>query len=381
MKKVVVFSSKGGGGHVAVTNALQQYLKDDYSIETNNIFTQVLGPLDFLSRSTGGKISAENIYNICIARKWYSFLNGYHTMGGWFYYLLQTKAQTLIHQYLDEQKPDLIVSVVPLINNIILDVAQKRNIPFLLIPTDLDISSFLTNINQPNYKKFKLAIPFDDHVIQKKISSAKIPDQSCVTTGFLLRPDFFEEKDSAPIKFGYGVPEKKPTILLLLGAVGSCAIYRFVEQLARVQYPCHILICIGKQVQLKTKIASIEFPNHISYTIVEFTQRISDLMAISDILITKSGSVSVNEALYMNLPMILDATSNVLKWEQYNHTFITQNNFGKIVKNFNELPDIITDLLLDRTELNSYKDNLINFNKKHGGKQIQKVVQTILNNS
>ncbi|MDR3550470.1 MAG: glycosyltransferase, partial [Candidatus Babeliales bacterium] len=314
MKKVVVFSSKGGGGHVAVSNALQQYLNDDYSIETNNIFTQVLGPLDFLSRSTGGKVSAENIYNICIARKWYSFLNGYHKMGGWFYYLLQKKAQTLIHQYLDEQKPDLIVSVVPLINNIILEVAKQRSIPFLLIPTDLDISSCLTNINQPVYEKFKIAIPFDDKAIQEKISSARIPDQSCVTTGFLLRPDFFEEKDSTPIKFGYGVPEKKPTVLLLLGAVGSHAIYSFVEQLARVEYPCHILICIGKQIQLKTKIESLEFPNHVSYTIVEFTPRISDLMAISDLLITKSGSVSVNEAIYMNLPMILDATSNVLKW-------------------------------------------------------------------
>ncbi|MDR3550318.1 MAG: glycosyltransferase, partial [Candidatus Babeliales bacterium] len=112
----------------------------------------------------------------------------------------------------------------------------------------------------------------------------------------------------------------------------------------------------------------------------EFTPRISDLMAISDLLITKSGSVSVNEAIYMNLPMILDATSNVLKWEQYNHTFIVQNNFGKVIKDFNALPDVITNLLFDRTELNSYKNSLMNFNKNHGGQQIQKIVQTILNN-
>lgn len=380
MKKIVVFSSKGGGGHVAVTNALQQYLHQDYTIEINNIFTQVLGPLDFLHQLTAGKISAESVYNICIARKWYSFLNGYYKAGSWFYHRLRFRAQNLIHDYLNEQKPDLIVSVVPLVNNIILEVAKKRGIPFLLIPTDLDISSFINHIKKPTYEKFKIALAFDNNTTKKKINVAKIPHSSCVTAGFLLRPDFFEKKESIAIKFGYAVPENKPTILLLLGAVGSCAIYSFAEQLLKVEHPCHLLICIGTQTQLKDKIQALEFPLHITYTIIEFTNRISDLMSIADLLITKSGSVSVNEALYMNLPMILDATSNILKWELYNHDFVTQNDFGVAIKDFDKLPELVTQLLVDRTDLNNFKNNLIHFNKQHGGKQIQEIIRNILVN-
>jgi len=45
-------------------------------------------------------------------------------------------------------------------------------------------------------------------------------------------------------------------------------------------------------------------------------------MAASDLCITKSGSVSVCETIYSNLPVLLDATSDVLRWEQFNHRFI-----------------------------------------------------------
>src|SRR5207237_3814499 len=105
-------------------------------------------------------------------------------------------------------------------------------------------------------------------------------------------------------------------------------LYTFVRELAQIKEPVHLLICIARQEQLRHKIMALKLAPHITMTIIGFTDRISDLMAIADILITKSGSVSVNEALYMNLPMILDATSHLLSWEKYNHTFIEQHQLG-----------------------------------------------------
>jgi len=379
MKKIVVFSSKGGGGHTAVAKALQEYLDSTYQIEVANIFTDVLAPLDWLQSVTFGKASSEVVYNFCIARKWYSFLNRYSMAGSWYFQLLRAQTERLINAYLDEQKPDLIISVIPLVNNIILDIAQKRNIPFLLIPTDLDISIFIKNIQNPDYLNFKIALAFEDETTQKKLTQAKIPEHAGVTTGFVLRADFFEHKEKKQIKSFYAIPPDKPVILLLLGAEGSQAICAFAQQLTLITCPVHILVCIGKQQHLKACVEAISFPSHISFSVIEFTDHISDLMAITDLFISKSGSVSVNEAVYMNVPMILDATSDVLKWEKYNHEFITENKFGSSIAEFEKLPGLITQLLTNRVELDAYKQNLTLFDKKHGGHQIKKMIENILN--
>jgi processive 1,2-diacylglycerol beta-glucosyltransferase len=284
----------------------------------------------------------------------------------------------LIEQYIDEQKPDVIISAVPFINDLVLEIVQERNIYFLLIPTDFDIATFLYHIKQPHYEKFMIALPFEDKRIFSYLEAAKIPHKNYRITGFVVRPDFFEIKNLQLIRSRYDVTDNKPVILLMFGAVGSRELSLFVKKLRHVTQPLHILICIGKQEYMIDKINSLTFPEHISKTVVGFTQHVSDLMAISDLIITKSGTVTVAEALYMNLPLILDGTSEVLKWERYNHTFIEHHGFGISLKQRSELPHRVDRLLKNRSELVIYKKNLMNFNKKNGGLEIKSYIDTII---
>jgi UDP-N-acetylglucosamine:LPS N-acetylglucosamine transferase len=379
MKKIIIFSSMGGGGHTAVANALQEYLKDDYSIEIVNIFTDVIRPLNTIFNFSPQKITGEDIYNYSISHKWYGFLNLYFKIGAMYFKIRHSQVEERISKFIDQKNPDLIISVVPLVNNNILEIAQKRNIPFLLIPTDLDISTFIFDINCPSYDKFKISLAFNDILIQQKINQAQIPRSAIIKTGFILRPDFFEKKDIKTLKKIYNVPEGKPVILLLLGGVGLKALYTFAQHLAQVPQQAHLLLCIGRQAALKEKIKTIPFPDYITTTTISFTDRISDLMAISNFLITKSGSVSVCEAIYTNLPLILDATSSsLLRWEQYNHSFIKEHNFGTVIDNIEKLPSLINELLSDSSNLSAYKYNLAQFEKKHGGNEIKQVIKEIL---
>ncbi len=61
-----------------------------------------------------------------------------YNIGSWYYNFFKSSVEPLLEKYLTQHQPDLIISVIPLINNLVLKVAQKLNIPFLLIPTDLD---------------------------------------------------------------------------------------------------------------------------------------------------------------------------------------------------------------------------------------------------
>src|SRR5262249_25768780 len=146
-----------------------------------------------------------------------------------------------------------------------------------------------------------------------------------------LRPEFFTAKDINGIKKEFNIQPNKPVILMLMGAVGSQALFTFAQEILKISFPCHVIICVGKAHEMIDKIKQLNFPSHISYTVVGFTQKMADLMAVADLFITKSGTVSVCEAIYSNLPLLVDATTGVLAWEQFNHQFIKKHGFGDII--------------------------------------------------
>ncbi len=101
-------------------------------------------------------------------------------------------------------------------------------------------------------------------------------------------------------------------------------------------------------------------------------------MGIADLFITKSGSISVCEGIYMQVPMLLDATSTHIQWEQFNHSFIQNHGFGSIITNYNQISKMVMNYLREKKQLASIKKNLANFKKRNGGQEVKKLIAHIL---
>ena len=101
-------------------------------------------------------------------------------------------------------------------------------------------------------------------------------------------------------------------------------------------------------------------------------------MSVSDVIITKSGSLSVCEAIYMNTPLILDATTKILPWEQFNHNFIKTHHFGTSITRYSQVVPLITSLLDDSAILAQYKNNLKNIKKENIEIQLKNCISDIL---
>ena len=375
-KKILIFSSRGGGGHISVMNALHEYLDDEFCVGHSFIFTEVLDQVD--PTQWVGNANGEDIYNFFLKKKWFPMTNLMYKFGAWYYPFRRRSIEPIIEKYVLEHKPDLIISVIPLVNNAVLSVAKKLDIPFLLIPTDLDATIALNDIKDPDYKKFHVAFSFDNDLIKKTIEKSEIDKKYINYTGFPVKKAFFEPHSARAIKNEFDIPEDKPVILLLMGAQGSQDLYKFSKQLSKLPISAHIIIALGKSEELRKSLEGIPFPKHITKTIIGFTNRIPDLMAISDLFITKSGSVSFNEAIYAQLPMILDGTSGVLNWEKLNHTLVKNHNLGKIVTRHFRLPAMVTDLLSDKEQLNKIRQNFKEFIEKHPEQEIKLLVKKIL---
>lgn len=355
----MIFTSSGGYGHISATEALTEYLSPKYHVSQVYVLEEVLGTIDFIYYLTFGKFSAESLYNYCITRKWFRLLNLMLSSGYFYFWLFDNKVTSLLRNYIMQQKPDMIISVTPMINGSTLKVCKELNIPLLVIPTDFDATTFINQLHEPDYDKFFFNLVFPNEFgIEQTIEPAKIPQKSVISLGFPLKPSFYVAHNKSLIRNKFKIPNDKTVIMLLMGGQGAQATVDFARQLAQLQENVHLLLCVGKREGVRNQIKQVEFNDGISVSVISFTPQIADLMSVTDLIITKSGSVTVHEALFMRLPMILDATTSVLPWEQFNHTFVEKKELGASLKKLSDLVPLVHDLLRNPKKLQRWQDNL-----------------------
>ena len=383
MKRVTIFTCIGG--HNTISNALQQHLSPFYDVTVKNIFLDVFKPIDFIRTFSFGRYTTEDLYSIVLKKRWHRFMNIFlQTIGYPFFRLRNKKMYQLISNCIVNDQPDLIISVIPFFNHHFLTICKKLNIPFVLVPTDIDISTFLYQITPElaSYVSFHVALPFDTHTTKHNLLSYGIHKKNIHVTGVALKSSFFEQHNPDVTRKKFNIPHNRPVILLLMGSQGSTSLYNFAQQLSFIAtLPLHLVMVLGRNNKQKCMIDTIHFPQTITTSLFAFTPHISELMSISNLLITKSGGVSVCEALYMNLPMLLDATHEVLLWERMNQQFVIHNKFGEIVTDIKNLPDRIRQLLSHtNSDLSMYKNNLSHFEKKNGGTHINQLLDSLFQN-
>ena len=377
-KKIIIFTSSGGNGHISATKALQSYLSDEYEIQPIYIFEEIFKGIDPVALITLGKITGEDVYNFFLRRRYYQILNGIYLVGNWYFGIRKKSMVRLLKKFIETQKPDLIISVIPVVNDIILIAAQEQGIPFLLIPTDFDVTSFITGIYQPNYDKFILTLGSNDQLVVQTAQKAFINPEQIIFAGLPMRKDFFENKDTESLKKQFGVPENKPVIVIMMGGQGNTSILAFAHQLATLPIAVHIIFCIGRNSSIADTIKTIHFAPYITITVLGFTERISDLLAMADLLITKSGSVSFAEGITMKVPMILDATATLLYWERLNHTLLTAHNWGVCLKKVEHLNHAILAILGDRVKYEYMKQNIAAFTTHRLDQEIKPIIKQLL---
>ena len=143
---------------------------------------------------TFGKVTGEDFYNFCLQSRLTSIVNHFASIGAWGIRYRHNSIENLIYDYLLKDKPDLVLSVIPMVDGAILSAAKRLNLPFLVVTNDLDTTNYINGLKEVDYEKFYYTLAFDDKEMKAKIASANIPNDKIKITGFPLRPDFFEKK-------------------------------------------------------------------------------------------------------------------------------------------------------------------------------------------
>ncbi len=370
---VLIYYSEAGGGHVSAKNALLQYSGSNCQIKSIKIFDETLKDLDPL-KSTTSSFSGEGLYNILLRNKFNRTVSILEKIGSLYCKFQEKSAKELIKKDIIAYKPDIIISVIAPINNAILQAAQDTQTPFVVVPTDLDPYVALENIQNPKYDKFTLALPFKHEKATQALQQHQIPDKYVQYTGFPVRKEFLypplytDEEKLASQANG------KRSLVLMMGRQGAVDMPRFVQELHSVDRPLHIFAILGtSDKKIENKISKIPEGTLVTRTVLPQTDHVALLMRISSGVLTKSGSVSVNEAIRLEKPILLDHTGSVPSWEEYNHKFIKDKGFGDSVYSYNEIKPK-TEIMLTRETKTRVKKNYKKLKQPNPETAFQKLI-------
>lgn len=336
-KKVVVLSSQGGGGHVSAWQAAYHELSPDFDVVRFDPLDAALSSLDPLRKMSGGRWSGEDFYNFLMRRGWMGIASWLAIDYGRKTFVDKAEdIERLLSPQLDALAPDVIISVIPFINAVVFRYARQRNIPFVVLPVDFDASNYANGFSAEMLEEakapFTFCLLFDDDGMRRSIANAGLPPARVRVTGFPLRSDFLERKERAALRAEHGIAGDRPVVMLLMGAAGSSRMVSFARALSQLQHAAHLLCCVGRNAPLEHDINAIALPPHVTRTLVGFTDRISDFMALSDVLVTKPGPGTIAEAISQQLPVVLDAGARVLTWERLCVDFVARKKIGELAE-------------------------------------------------
>ena len=369
-KTVLVLSSRGGYGHIAAANTLQKLVGEQYDLK-------VVHPIDQLR--IWGVPSGEQVYNVMIKQGWIRSLNFLaRHVAPHLFRSRKSKLEKIINSYIRAYKPDLVISLIPYINYPASEAARKGEIPYLLITTDNDLRNWSHGLEQLSHPNFKVTIGCDLPTTRGILLKKKIPDEAIETIGLPLRPDFIGPKDEAKIREEYRIPLKKPVILIMMGGAGCKSSYDYARKIGAMDLSTHLIICTGRNEKLKKDLEKIKLHASNSITILGFTEKISDLMAISDLIVTKPGPGTINEAIAMRLPILIDNVDSSLFWERANMEMVIKYGVGERIKDYGQMRRVVRNYLYDEPTRQELQRCLAEFPANQFHLRIREIIDSMV---
>ena len=207
--------------------------------------------------------------------------------------------------------------------------------------------------------------------------SKNIPENKVFVTGIPISSRFLKNYDKEKILDEFGLQNNKKTILFFGGGefgLGKTKTFEIFETLVKNFNDIQIIAIAGKNEKMKLKFEKIvQENNKQNYVkILEYTNKVPELMAISDLVVSKPGGLTTSESLASNLPMII--INPIPGQEEENAEFLEENDIGIWIRKNDSAYEIFRNLFANPEKLEKMKKNTEILAKKHSTEDICKTI-------
>lgn len=395
--RVMLFTCQYGSGHKMATQSIRENLSD-CEIQIVDIYNGPLACLDPM-KDWIPALSNERLYNKSIKKEQNQLLNLAGKIAPKFLLLQKVKIQSLLKEYISKDKPDLLISCVPVVNAPLLSVADELDIPFLVVTTDIDISAFCYGLPEDleeNKTHFCITVPYDktqwDPLFESHFS-ASLQRSFQYAFGYPTRQAFSKTPKEAvlnQLRSEYEIQKEENVILVMMGGNAGYASKSYAELLLNMddemldqivgrenpRNKIH-LICLCGDTNIPENRDFMESLNALNGTTISprvrihgcpGTPKIGELVSLPELctVISKPGGSTVNEMIKKQVPMIYHDNKHPLDWEKGNMEYGEARGLGKrfLIQNkfdyndLNHFADLLSEVITLRKSMLSSKTSV-----------------------
>nr|NNM90482.1 hypothetical protein [Bacilli bacterium] len=275
-------------------------------------------------------------------------------------------------EFLDDYKPDVVLSTFPTPAGV-MSLLKKRNlttVPDATVITDHAIHSQWIHPYTDRYF-------VGSERVKKGLILRGIAEDRIQITGIPIRTNFLASMDRKTIRLKFGLDESMPTLLMMAGSSGNMGdAAQICELLFNSSTKMQVLVVCGRNEKLHKEIKAIATHTTNPVWVFGFTREVHELMAVSDLIITKAGGLTVSEALAMELPMLLYRP--IPGQETQNASYLVRSRVAVFARNRNQVGAYVERLFRDNgARLQKMRANTVTIRKTTAALDIAKGLSTV----
>lgn len=356
MGKLLILSSDTGEGHNSAATALEA------TAAAAGLQVTVRKPLEEsgrLNRTLG------TLYNAILTRC-------PQRMGNYFWLVdhcrpnernfLYSNARKYIGRFLDLEKPDIVLSVHPMLNHFIQRFIKEERL-------GIPCNTFLTDPFPPFWQGW--ASPWVDrffvptHEALQELTAMGVQAWRIEQVPMPVRTQFRPFTNAARDAFHEEMNlDNATTILINGGARGGGPMLPIYHAVRKASPDANILVVCGRNESLRHRLQSANHPKTQAFGFVDDIHR---FIAGSDLVLTKPGALSTYETLACGVPVLLLGLRGLMPQESGLFHAAAHYEFGFVASRLSDVEDIINQ---GRQAWNRLRSSLAAFYQISYGEEI-----------
>jgi len=269
-------------------------------------------------------------------------------------------------------KPDVIVSVHPLLNHAALRARADAgiNVPIVTVITDLGRVHEAWLMPEAD----AVVVPAPE-VYQRALERGVSPDRLRLL-GHPVHPKFEDVSQSkAELRKSLGLPPDTTIALLMAGGEGGGKLLPTTLALAKSKLPFHLVVVTGRNAALKAKLEEIAPRFEIPMTILGFRNDVPSLMRAADLLVTKAGPGTLAEASITEVPVVV--YDFVPGQERGNLDYVRTNGIGVVALTSSDVVQSVSRIVHNQERLAAMRMRQGNIAPRGSSRRIAELIAEI----
>lgn len=373
MKKILIFYGSYGGGHLSAAKSIKECIEKNYT-DTDVVMLDCIEYVNKIINKLTTKAYADmakNAHWIWKQLYYNSEKNGaLARIGNAVNRLMAIKLNKLFKN----GAPDLIISTHPFSSQMCAILKSKGKINSQIATILTDYAPHRQWLEKPEYVNY-FFVAHDgmvEDLVKRGIDRNKI-----YSTGIPLSNRFLAHYDKDGILKEFGLAKNKATVLFFAGGeygFGKDTTFNILKTIIEEFDNLQVVAIAGKNVKMQAKFETLikETDSEDTVKVLSYTNKVPELMSISDIVISKPGGLTTTESLASGLPIIV--INPIPGQEEENAEFLEQNGVGIWLKKNDNIKEKLREILSSTEKIKEMKINARLLSKKNSTADICKIL-------